>query len=174
MPLASSLLKASTIKDALDLIAKAQFYAGIVDVSLGSNDCSSVCAALTKRRRLERCRTHGLGASNQHAGRERHDGRYSHPAYFIGKLSSNVAGPGSIDIIYVRNRTQALLVLVQSGPNIIVRGKEEGHDCASDEQHRTSIHRKPPSPPRLINDQGKPRDSRHCFRHGVGFPVKRA
>jgi hypothetical protein len=49
VPQTSSLLQASTIKDALDLIAKAQFYAGIVDVSLGSNGCSSVCAALTKR-----------------------------------------------------------------------------------------------------------------------------
>jgi hypothetical protein len=41
-------------------------------------------------------------------------------------LSSNVAGPGSIDIIYVRNRTQALLVLVQSGPNIMYAAKRRG------------------------------------------------
>jgi len=45
----ASILAATTIKDALALIARAQICAAIVDVKLGGHDCSSVCAALTKR-----------------------------------------------------------------------------------------------------------------------------
>jgi DNA-binding response OmpR family regulator len=45
----ASVLAATTVKDALALIAYAQICAAIVDVSLGGDDCSSVCAALTRR-----------------------------------------------------------------------------------------------------------------------------
>ena len=45
----ASILGATTAKDALELIAYAQICAAIVDVKLGGNDCSSVCAALTIR-----------------------------------------------------------------------------------------------------------------------------
>ena len=45
----ASILAATTIKEALELIARAQICAAIVDVKLGGHDCSSVCAALTKR-----------------------------------------------------------------------------------------------------------------------------
>jgi DNA-binding response OmpR family regulator len=45
----ASILAATTIKEALVLIARAQICAAIVDVNLGGHDCSSVCAALTKR-----------------------------------------------------------------------------------------------------------------------------
>jgi hypothetical protein len=37
----------------------------------------------------------------------------SRRAHSVGRLSSNVADLGSVAIIYVRNRTQALLVLLQ-------------------------------------------------------------
>jgi hypothetical protein len=37
------------VKDALELVAYAKICAAIVDVKLGGHDCSSVCAALTKR-----------------------------------------------------------------------------------------------------------------------------
>jgi len=39
----------TTIKEAVALIARAQFCAAIVDVNRGGHDCSSICAALTKR-----------------------------------------------------------------------------------------------------------------------------
>ena len=45
----ASILAAITIKEALELIARAQICAAIVDVSLGGHDCSSLCAALAKR-----------------------------------------------------------------------------------------------------------------------------
>jgi CheY-like chemotaxis protein len=45
----ASTLAATSIKEALDLIAYAQICAAIVDVNLGGHDCSSVCDALTKR-----------------------------------------------------------------------------------------------------------------------------
>ena len=45
----ASILAATTIKEALELIARAQICAAIVDVKVGGNDCSSVCAALTTR-----------------------------------------------------------------------------------------------------------------------------
>jgi len=45
----ASILTAATIKEALALIARAQICAAIVDVNLGGHDCSSVCAALSKR-----------------------------------------------------------------------------------------------------------------------------
>jgi CheY-like chemotaxis protein len=45
----ASTLAATTIKEALALIARAQICAAIVDVNLGGHDCSSVCAALSKR-----------------------------------------------------------------------------------------------------------------------------
>jgi CheY-like chemotaxis protein len=45
----ASILAATNIKDALELIAYAQICAAIVDVKLGGDDCSSVCAALAKR-----------------------------------------------------------------------------------------------------------------------------
>src|SRR5215467_9107234 len=45
----ASILAATTMKDALELIAYAQICAAIVDVNLGGHDCSSVCAALTTR-----------------------------------------------------------------------------------------------------------------------------
>jgi CheY-like chemotaxis protein len=45
----ASILAATTIEDALELIAYAQICAAIVDVNLGGQDCSSVCHALTKR-----------------------------------------------------------------------------------------------------------------------------
>jgi len=45
----SSILAATNIKDALELIARAQICAAIVDIDLGGQDCSSVCASLTER-----------------------------------------------------------------------------------------------------------------------------
>ena len=45
----ASILAATTIKEALTLITRAQICAAIVDVNLGGHDCSSVCTALTKR-----------------------------------------------------------------------------------------------------------------------------
>jgi CheY-like chemotaxis protein len=45
----ASILAASTVKDALELIARAQICAAIVDVNLGGHDCLVICAALTKR-----------------------------------------------------------------------------------------------------------------------------
>ena len=45
----ASILAATTIKEALELIAYAKICAAIVDVKLGGHDCSSVCAELTKR-----------------------------------------------------------------------------------------------------------------------------
>jgi len=45
----ASILAATTIKDALHLIAYAQICAAIVDVNLGDQDCSSVCAALARQ-----------------------------------------------------------------------------------------------------------------------------
>jgi len=45
----ASILAATTIKDALELIAYAKICAAIVDVKLGGHDCSSVCAALSKQ-----------------------------------------------------------------------------------------------------------------------------
>jgi DNA-binding response OmpR family regulator len=45
----ASILAATTVKDALALIAHAQICAAIVDVKLGGEDCSSVCATLAKR-----------------------------------------------------------------------------------------------------------------------------
>jgi CheY-like chemotaxis protein len=45
----ASILAATTVNEALELIAYAQICAAIVDVSLGGDDCSSVCAALAKR-----------------------------------------------------------------------------------------------------------------------------
>ena len=45
----ASILAATTVKGALELIAYAQICAAIVDVDLGGHDCSSICAALTKR-----------------------------------------------------------------------------------------------------------------------------
>lgn len=45
----ASIIAATNIRDALELIARAQICAAIVDVNLGGHDCSSVCAALTKR-----------------------------------------------------------------------------------------------------------------------------
>jgi DNA-binding response OmpR family regulator len=45
----ASILAATSINEALALIRRAQICAAIVDVNLGGDDCSSVCAALTKR-----------------------------------------------------------------------------------------------------------------------------
>jgi CheY-like chemotaxis protein len=45
----ASIIAATTIGEALALIARAQICAAIVDVNLGGHDCSSVCAALAKR-----------------------------------------------------------------------------------------------------------------------------
>src|SRR5262245_23531170 len=45
----ASILAATSIKEALTLIARAQICAAIIDVNVGGHDCSSVCAALTKR-----------------------------------------------------------------------------------------------------------------------------
>jgi CheY-like chemotaxis protein len=45
----ASILAATTIEEALELIAYAQICAAIVDVNLGGQDCSSVCDALAKR-----------------------------------------------------------------------------------------------------------------------------
>jgi CheY-like chemotaxis protein len=45
----ASTLAATTINEALELIAYAQICAAIVDVNLGGRDCSSVCTALAKR-----------------------------------------------------------------------------------------------------------------------------
>jgi DNA-binding NtrC family response regulator len=44
-----SILAATNIKEALELIAYAQICAAIVDVNLNGDDCSSICAALAKR-----------------------------------------------------------------------------------------------------------------------------
>ena len=44
----ASILAATNIKDALQLIGHARISAAIVDVNLGGRDCSDVCAALTK------------------------------------------------------------------------------------------------------------------------------
>ena len=44
-----SILAATNIKDALELIAYAQICAAIVDVNLNGDDCSSICVALAKR-----------------------------------------------------------------------------------------------------------------------------
>jgi CheY-like chemotaxis protein len=45
----ASIIAATKVTDALELIAYSQICAAIVDVNLGGDDCSSVCAALTKR-----------------------------------------------------------------------------------------------------------------------------
>ena len=45
----ASILAATNIKDALELIGHAGICVAVVDVKLGAHDCSSVCAALTKR-----------------------------------------------------------------------------------------------------------------------------
>ena|SRR5262245_584031 len=45
----ASILAATNIKEALELIAYLRISAAIVDVNLGGHDCSGVCAALTKR-----------------------------------------------------------------------------------------------------------------------------
>ena len=45
----ASILAATTIKEALTLITRAQICAAIVDVNLGGHDCSSVCVALSKQ-----------------------------------------------------------------------------------------------------------------------------
>jgi DNA-binding NtrC family response regulator len=45
----ASILAATNIKDALELIAYARICAAIVDVNLGGRDCSSICTALSKR-----------------------------------------------------------------------------------------------------------------------------
>jgi CheY-like chemotaxis protein len=45
----ASVLAATNTKEAMDLIGYAQICAAIVDVDLGGDDCSNVCAALTKR-----------------------------------------------------------------------------------------------------------------------------
>lgn len=45
----ASIHGATNIQDALELIAYARICAAIVDVKLGGDDCSSICAALTKR-----------------------------------------------------------------------------------------------------------------------------
>jgi response regulator RpfG family c-di-GMP phosphodiesterase len=45
----ASCLAATSIKEALQLISYTQICAAILDVKLGGRDCSSVCAALTKR-----------------------------------------------------------------------------------------------------------------------------
>ena len=45
----ASILAATNIQDALDLISYARICAAIVDVDLGGRDCSSVCSALAKR-----------------------------------------------------------------------------------------------------------------------------
>src|SRR5262245_24417421 len=45
----ASIPAATSIKEALTLIARAPICAAVVDVNLGGHDCSSVCAALTKR-----------------------------------------------------------------------------------------------------------------------------
>ena len=45
----ASILAATTMKEALALIARAQICAAIVDINLGGHDCSSICAALAKR-----------------------------------------------------------------------------------------------------------------------------
>ena len=45
----ASIIAATTIKEALELIARAQICAAIVDVKVGGQDCSSVCDALAKR-----------------------------------------------------------------------------------------------------------------------------
>ena len=45
----ASILAATNIKDAVDLISNAQICAAIVDINLNGHDCSSVCAALAKR-----------------------------------------------------------------------------------------------------------------------------
>ena len=45
----ASILAATNVKDALELIAYAQICAAIVDVRLGDRDCSKVCTSLTKR-----------------------------------------------------------------------------------------------------------------------------
>ena len=45
----ASILAATTVKDALELIRRAQICAAIVDVNLGGDDCSGICAALAKR-----------------------------------------------------------------------------------------------------------------------------
>jgi CheY-like chemotaxis protein len=45
----ASILTATNVKDAVELISSAQICAAIVDVNLNGDDCSSVCAALAKR-----------------------------------------------------------------------------------------------------------------------------
>jgi len=45
----ASILAATNIKEAIELIGYAQICAAIVDVKLGGHDCSSICAALAKR-----------------------------------------------------------------------------------------------------------------------------
>jgi DNA-binding NtrC family response regulator len=45
----ANILAATNIKDALELIAYARICAAIVDVKLGNDDCSNICAALSKR-----------------------------------------------------------------------------------------------------------------------------
>jgi CheY-like chemotaxis protein len=45
----ASILAATTVKEALELIAYARICAAIVDIDLGDDDCSSVCATLAKR-----------------------------------------------------------------------------------------------------------------------------
>jgi CheY-like chemotaxis protein len=45
----ASILAATTIQEALELIAYAKICAAVVDINLGGDDCSSVCAALAKR-----------------------------------------------------------------------------------------------------------------------------
>src|SRR5262245_53046862 len=45
----ASILRATAIQDALQLIGCSQICAAIVDVKLGNEDCSSICAALAKR-----------------------------------------------------------------------------------------------------------------------------
>ena len=45
----ASVLAATSLKDALELIAYADIAAAVLDVSLGDDDCAPVCAALRKR-----------------------------------------------------------------------------------------------------------------------------
>jgi len=45
----ASTFAATNIEEALELIEYAQICAAIVDVKLGGDDCSSVCAALSRR-----------------------------------------------------------------------------------------------------------------------------
>jgi DNA-binding response OmpR family regulator len=45
----ASILAATTIQEALELIAYTTICAAVVDINLGGDDCSSVCAALAKR-----------------------------------------------------------------------------------------------------------------------------